>query len=110
LRQRKQIRNFEMVFIDTHQQRRRSNVLSAIMARRTVTHRWFVSVKFPRPGRLAGGPARETKTFATEAEAKQYAKEMLSEKNKILAGTLLSADHPIRRFIPASELHRWIED
>jgi len=80
------------------------------MARRTVTHHWFVSVEFPRPERLATGSVRQTKTFATEAEAKQYAKEMLSERNKILAGTLLSPDQPVRRIITATELHHWIEE
>ena len=60
------------------------------MTRRTVTDRWFVSVevpKLPRGTRLA----RQTKTFPTEAEAKQYAKEMLVKGKKIVAGTLL---HP----------------
>jgi len=78
------------------------------MARRTVTDRWFVSVevpKLPRSTRLA----RQTKTFPTEAEAKQYAKEMLSDSYKIMAGTLLNGYQPVRRIIPASELNRWIE-
>jgi hypothetical protein len=51
-----------------------------------------------------------TKTFPTEAEAKQYAKEMLSENDKIIAGTLLSAHQPVRRIISGSGLHRWIEE
>ena len=54
--------------------------------------------------------ARQTKTFSTEAEAKQFAKEMLSNKYKIVAGTLLSADQPARRFISGSQLYRWIEE
>ncbi len=56
----------------------------------------------------ASGSARETKTFATEAEAKQYAKEMLSESNMIYAGTLIGADQRVRRMISGKELHRWI--
>jgi hypothetical protein len=35
---------------------------------------------------------------------------MLSNKYKIVAGTLLSADQPARRFISGSQLHRWIEE
>jgi hypothetical protein len=35
---------------------------------------------------------------------------LLSERDKIIAGTLLSADHPIRRIISGSELFRWIEE
>jgi hypothetical protein len=79
------------------------------MARRTVTNHWFVSVDALRQGRPHWTPARETKTFPTEAEAKQYAKEMLSEKTKIVAGTLLSGHQPVRRIISGSELYRWIE-
>ena len=81
------------------------------MARRTRTDNWFVSVEALRPERLERWtPRRETRTFPTEAEAKQYAKEMLSERNKILAGTLLSPDQPVRRIITAAELHHWIEE
>jgi hypothetical protein len=80
------------------------------MARRFVTDHWFVSVEALRRERLAHWtPRRETKTFRTEAEAKQYAKEMLSDSHKIIAGTLLNAYQPVRRFIPASDLNRWIE-
>jgi hypothetical protein len=82
------------------------------MARRIESNHWFVSVEVPRQGRLATlkAPARETKSFPTEAEAKQYAKEMLSERNKIIAGTLLNAHQPVRRIISGSELFRWIEE
>jgi hypothetical protein len=69
-----------------------------------VTNHWFVSVEAARRGRLESRnrTARETKTFPTEAEAKQYAKEMLSERNKIVAGTLLSEHQPVRRIISGS--------
>ncbi len=76
------------------------------MPRRTEIHHWFVSVQFPRQGKLRQR-ARVTKTFATEAEAKQYAKNLLSER-KIYAGTLLGADSQARRMISGKELHRWI--
>jgi len=80
------------------------------MARRTRTDNWFVSVEALRPEQLERWtPRRETKTFPTEAEAKQYAKEMLSERNKIIAGTLLNGYQPVRRIIPTSELNRWVE-
>ena len=78
------------------------------MARHTVKNHWFVSVEMPKQRRQAF--ARQTKTFPTEAEAKQFAKEMLSNKYKIVAGTLLGADQPARRFISGSQLHRWIEE
>jgi hypothetical protein len=78
------------------------------MARRAAPRHWFVSVRVPRRGR--GAPARETKTFATEAEAKQYAKEMLVESNTIYAGTLIGPDQRVRRMISGSKLHHWIEE
>ena len=79
------------------------------MARRTVSNHWFVSVQALRSGHRLAPFARETKTFPTEAEAKQYAKEMLSERKKIIAGTLLSPHQKDRRIISGSkEIHRWI--
>jgi hypothetical protein len=81
------------------------------MAKSRDTDLWFVSFKVPRRLRLDSPqqPVRRTKTFPTEAEAKQYAKEMLSESDKIIAGTMLSAHQPVRRIISGSELYRWIE-
>ena len=83
------------------------------MARSTQANRWFVSIEVPRQLLLASSrtPARQTKTFATEAEAKQFAKEMLLEDRKsIIAGTLLSADQTERRIISGAKLYRWIEE
>jgi hypothetical protein len=82
------------------------------MARRAVKNHWFVSFEAPKQWRLAfpDKSARQTKTFLTEAEAKQFAEEMLSNKYKIIAGTLLTADQPARRLISGSQLHRWIEE
>jgi hypothetical protein len=62
------------------------------MARRTVTDHWFVSVevpKLPRGTRLA----RQTKTFPTEAEAKQTEAEAKQYAKKMLSGTRLSRAH-----------------
>jgi hypothetical protein len=79
------------------------------MARHAMKNHWFVSVEMPKQ-RLRAQFARQTKTFPTETEAKQFAKEMLSNKYKIIAGTLLSADQPARRLISGSQLYRWIEE
>jgi len=78
------------------------------MARHTVKNHWFVSVEMPKQRRSAQTSARQTKTFPTETEAKQFAKEMLSNKYRIVAGTL--ADQPARRFISGSRGYRWIEE
>jgi len=81
------------------------------MARHTVKNHWFVSVELPKQGRIGHTFARRTKSFPTETEAKQFAREeMLSNKYRIVAGTLLSADQPARRFISTSQLHNWIEE
>jgi hypothetical protein len=50
-----------------------------------------------------------TKGFPTEVEAKQFAKAMLSEELKVIAGTL-SPHQPARRYFPSSEIGQWIED
>ena len=82
------------------------------MARRTVIDRWLVTVEMPISQRVALGkqtkPVRQSKTFSTEAEAKQYAKDMLAQGRKIIAGTLLSTDRPVRRIISSSQVDRWI--
>jgi hypothetical protein len=79
------------------------------MAKKRANH-WFVSVEMPK-GRRMHVFVRQTKTFPTEAEAKQFAKEMLSEGTRIVAGTLLSAQSakPTRRIISGwDHLGVWI--
>jgi hypothetical protein len=62
------------------------------MARCKVTNNWFVSFEIPKQSRRGIRlHVRQTKVFPTEAEAKQFAKEMLSDETKILAGTFQSA-------------------
>ena len=46
--------------------------------------------------------------FPTEIEAKQFARTMLSEGFKVMAGTM--NPHLPRRLVVASEIARWIED
>jgi len=79
------------------------------MARRKVKNDWFVSVAAPK----GAGSGRLTETFPTETEAKQFAKERLSEKHHmekhhIIAGTLLGAYLPVRRIISGSQLCSWV--
>jgi hypothetical protein len=49
------------------------------MSRRKVKNHWFVSVAVPQQGH-GQQFVRRTETFPTEADAKQFAKEMISEK------------------------------
>ena len=68
-------------------------------------NRWFVLV---RPVG-AGWHKRQSKGFPTEAEAKQYAKAVLSERNHVTAGTM-NPHQPRRRTIDASEIAGWIRE
>jgi hypothetical protein len=77
-----------------------------------ITNHWFVSVETPKHLRLFSSVAprpRETKSFPTEIEAKQFAIAMLSKGRKVTAGTL-SPHQPIRRTVTASEINQWIEE
>jgi hypothetical protein len=91
-----------------------SAATAAIMVRYNSINHWFVSVETPKHLRLHFSPfavlrARETKSFPTEIEAKQFAKAMLSEGRKVTAGTL-SPHQPIRRTVTASEIDQWINE
>jgi len=80
------------------------------MARRKVKNHWFVSVEAPKQLRRASPnkSSRQTRTFPTEDAAKQFAKEMLSEKHRVFAGTLLGAHLPVRCIISGSQLYSWV--
>jgi len=80
------------------------------MARHKVKNDWFVSVEMPKHRQGEQTFARQTKSFPTETEAKQFAKEMLSSKSKIVAGTLLGAYLPVRRIISGSQLNSWVKE
>jgi hypothetical protein len=83
------------------------------MARNTILiNRWFVSVDTPKqqgPVSSRSPSVRQTKSFPTESEAKQFAKAKLSEGMKVTAGTLIP-HQPSRRIIAASEITRWIDE
>jgi hypothetical protein len=83
---------------------------SPIVAKGTISDQWFVSVEAPRQLRIASRRAhtRQTMTFPTESEAKQFAKAMLSDGMKIMAGTL-HPHQPVRRIIGSSDINQWIE-
>jgi hypothetical protein len=85
----------------------------AIVARRTtIINHWYVSIDRPsqqRPSLSRAPSPRQSKSFTTESEAKQFASAMLSEGFKVMAGTL-SPHQPKRRTITASEIDRWIEE
>ena len=82
-----------------------------MLTRRTASDHWFVSVEAPKQWRIASKRAhtRHTRTFPTESEVKQFAKAMLSDGMKMMAGTLYP-HQPIRRIIGSSEIDHWIEE
>jgi hypothetical protein len=77
------------------------------MARhKVIINRWYVFVQAPNEWRANSSRApfpRMTKGFPTEVEAKQFAKAMLSDGLKVIAGTL-SPHQPARRYISTSEI------
>ena len=90
-----------------HSLRMLKAAMAVMMARYKLTNHWFVSVETPKLLFSSAPRPRETKSFPTEIEAKQFAMAMLSEGRKVTAGTLMP-HQPIRRTIPASEINQWI--
>jgi hypothetical protein len=83
-----------------------------VARRRNIINRWYVSVQAPsdwRPTTSRSPYRRKTKSFPTEDEAKHFAKAMVSEGLKVIAGTL-SPHEPRRRTITAAQIDRWIEE
>jgi hypothetical protein len=77
---------------------------------RFTNHRGYVSFETLsqwRPTSYRARSSRQTRGFATEIEAKQFAKAKLSEEWKVTAGTL--NPHLPRRQMSASEINQWIE-
>jgi hypothetical protein len=51
---------------------------------------------------------RETKTFVTEAEAKNFARLKLEEGLSVFAGTI--NPHSPKRIVPSSQIYAWLAD
>jgi len=73
----------------------------------SLTHTWYVTFQpgkrgvFPKPR-----SPRETKTFATEAEAKIFARVKLDEGLVVFAGTI--NPHLPRQLISSEQVPRWL--
>ncbi|OPY94824.1 hypothetical protein A5906_11280 [Bradyrhizobium sacchari] len=68
---------------------------------------WYVTFEVRKRGLLPRQRSpRETKTFATEAEAKLFARAKLDEGLAVFAGTI--NPHLPRRLIPASGIAAWL--
>lgn len=70
---------------------------------------WYVTYEVPKPGLPSKQwRPRETSTFATEREAKLFARAKLDEGIPVFAGTI--NPHVPRRVIPAAGINAWIGD
>ncbi len=70
---------------------------------------WYVTFEVRKAGSLRKQRRpRETSTFATEHEAKQFARAKLEEGLAVFAGTI--NPHLPKRVIPASGIHAWLAD
>ena len=71
-------------------------------------HTWYVTFEVPKDGTLLRRRrARSTKTFATETEAKDFARSKFKGGLIVTAGTLVP--HLPRRAIPSVEISTWLE-
>jgi hypothetical protein len=72
-----------------------------------MTPTWYVTFEVRETGILPKRRSpRETKTFATEAEAKTFARLKLEESLAVFAGTI--NPHSPKQHIPSSRIHAWL--
>lgn len=72
-------------------------------------HTWYVTFELQKRGVLASKRrgSRATKTFATEADAKTFAREKFDEGLVVFAGTI-NPEFP-RQLVPSSKIPDWLE-
>ena len=68
---------------------------------------WYVSIHLPEDQKT-GHYSRRSETFASEAEAKQFAAGKMADGTEISAGTL----NPVspKRIIRPSEIEKWLAE
>jgi hypothetical protein len=73
-----------------------------------MNHVWYVTFEVPRSGTVVQRRnPRLTKTFETEAEAKEFARSKFEDGLIVTAGTIIP--HLPRRAIPSEEIPAWLE-
>jgi hypothetical protein len=73
-----------------------------------MNHTWYVTFEVPKSGTLVQRRnPRLTKTFNTEAEARDFARTKFDEGLIVTAGTV--SPHLPRRAIPSAEIPAWLE-
>jgi hypothetical protein len=74
-----------------------------------MTYAWYVTFEVHKRGTLLRRRSpRATKTFETEKEAKEFAREKFNEGLIVHAGTI--NPHLPRRTIPSSDVPNWLDD
>jgi hypothetical protein len=70
---------------------------------------WYVTFEVHKRGTLLKRRSpRATRTFATEAEAREFARAKFNEGLIVYAGTVIP--HKPRRTIPSSDIPAWLDD
>jgi hypothetical protein len=69
---------------------------------------WYVSFEQKRMRPAKRAFSRSTKTFRSELKAKEFAKQKLTETQKISAGTL--NPHLPKRVISSAQMIQWLEE
>jgi hypothetical protein len=73
-----------------------------------MNHTWYVTFEVPRSGTLVQRRnPRLSKTFETEAEARQFARTKFDAGLIVTAGTVIP--HLPRRAIPSEEIPAWLK-
>ena len=73
-----------------------------------MNHTWYVTFELPKGGILIRRRSRRsTRTFATEAEAKEFARVKFEEGLVVTAGTIIPCLP--RQAIPSSRIAAWLE-
>jgi hypothetical protein len=69
---------------------------------------WYVSFEQKRISPAKRAFSRATETFRSELEAKEFAKQKLTETQNISAGTL--NPHLPKRVISSAQMSQWLEE
>ena len=79
----------------------------SLVCGRALIPAWFVTIEVSKRGLLKKPRSpRETRTFATEAEAKAFARLMLDKGLAVFAGTI--NPHSPKQLIPSNRVHAWL--
>lgn len=74
-----------------------------------MTRCWYVTFEVPREGTLVKRRnPRLTRTFETEADAKNFARIKCEEGLAVTAGTIIP--HLPRKAIASVDIHAWLDD